>query len=173
MGLSATPERYGDLEGTALIFDYFGQVVHQYSIYDAIRDGFLVQYRYYPAVVTLNDEEQQLWNELSREIAQAVARHGSLEAAMRDDQVKLLFIQRSRIAKKASSKVAACQSIVSGSAKADQRWLLYCEDRDQLGQVREALTSADLPLTVYEFHSEMSGDRTATLNASELMEEWL
>ena len=163
LGLSATPERYGDLEGTLSIFDYFGPVVHRYSIYDAINDGFLVQYRYYPTVITLNDEEQQRWNELSKEVAQAVARHGSLEAAMRDDRVKLLFIQRSRIAKKASNKVAACRSIVSRRAEADQRWLLYCEDRDQLGQVRETLKSADLPLTVYEFHSEMSGDREATL----------
>lgn len=164
LGLSATPERYGDPEGTDSIFDYFGPVVHKYSIYDAIQDEFLVKYRYYPVVVTLNDEEQDRWTKLSKEIGQAVARHGSLEAAMRDDRVKLLFIQRSRIAKKASAKVEKCRSIVSGSAEAGQRWLLYCEDRDHLDQVRDVLKSASLPLEVYEFHSQMSGDRKATLD---------
>jgi superfamily II DNA or RNA helicase len=163
LGLSATPERHRDSEGTDSIFNYFGPVVHEYSLYDAIRDGFLVQYRYHPVVVTLDDSEQEQWDDLSKEIGQAVARHGSLEAAMRVESIKLLFIQRSRIAKKASAKVAASHSIVSRDAEAGQRWLLYCEDQDHLAQVRALLTSADLPLPVYEFHSQMTGDREATL----------
>lgn len=164
LGLSATPERHNDQEGTEAIFNYFGPIIHEYSIFDAIKDGFLVNYRYYPLVVQLNDEEQEEWTDYSTRIGQAIARHGSFSAAMKDKRVQMLLIQRSRIAKKASEKVVAARSIAAKVSDAGQRWLVYCEDQTQLSHVREEFLSLDLPLPVYEFHSSMKGDRKATLD---------
>ena len=39
LGLSATPERYGDPAGTARMNSLCGEVVHEYSLSDALRDG--------------------------------------------------------------------------------------------------------------------------------------
>ena len=161
LGLSATPERYDG--GTQTILDYFGPIIHEYSLFEAITDGYLVKYKYHPVVVQLDDEEQMEWSALSSSIGQAIARHGSLEKANRDPNFKLLLIRRSRIAKKASAKLDAARSIVSDYSEQGQRWLLYCEDQEQLNEVREELKALDLPLPVYEFHSKMEGDRTATL----------
>jgi len=161
LGLSATPERYDG--GTQAILDYFGPIIHEYSIFDAITDGYLVKYRYYPIVVQLDDEEQMKWSGLSQKIGQAIARHGSFEKANQDKDFQLLLIRRSRIAKKASAKLEAARSIVNDHAERGQRWLLYCEDQEQLGQVRDELSASNLDLPIYVFHSEMEGDRKATL----------
>jgi len=161
LGLSATPERYDG--GTQTILDYFGPTIHEYSLFEAIADGYLVEYQYHPVVVQLDDEEQIQWSAFSRSIGQAIARHGSLEKASRDPKFKLLLIRRSRIAKKASAKLEATRSIVSEYSEQGQRWLLYCEDQEQLNEVREEIRALSLPLPVYEFHSQMEGDRTATL----------
>jgi superfamily II DNA or RNA helicase len=167
LGLSATPKRHNDPKGTKAIEDYFGPIIHEYSIFDAIKDGFLVDYRYFPSVVQLNNEEQEKWEDFSAKIGKLIARHGSLSAAMKDKRVQMLLIQRSRIAKKASEKIGKARMIASEQSASGQRWLVYCEDTTQLSQLREELISLDLPLPVYDFHSNMKGDREATLSTFE------
>jgi len=62
LGLSATPRRYGDPEGTASIINYFERIIEpRYSLADAIRDGHLTPYFYYPIVVGLTESEQEEW----------------------------------------------------------------------------------------------------------------
>jgi len=47
VGLSATPKRYFDEEGTEYLLDYFGGVVYEYTLGEAIPD-FLAPYEYHP-----------------------------------------------------------------------------------------------------------------------------
>ena len=62
LGLSATPRRFGDPEGTARIFDYFGGIIKPtYTIHQAIEDGVLTKYFYYPKPVHLTESEQVQW----------------------------------------------------------------------------------------------------------------
>lgn len=55
LGLSATPERHFDPAGTAAVLDYFGPIVYQYTLSQAIADGRLCRYRYHPILVDLTD----------------------------------------------------------------------------------------------------------------------
>ena len=65
LGLSATPHRFGDPQGTQALLDYFGPVVQPpFTLQDAISAGRLVPYDYYPHVVRLVDAEASEWNEL-------------------------------------------------------------------------------------------------------------
>lgn len=47
LALSATPERHNDTFGTKRLFEYFGNEVINFSLEDAIREGFLCPYKYY------------------------------------------------------------------------------------------------------------------------------
>ena len=58
LGLSATPERANDPEGTAAVFGYFGGIVDTYSLKDALDDGVLAPYVYHPSWVSLTEDEQ-------------------------------------------------------------------------------------------------------------------
>jgi superfamily II DNA or RNA helicase len=50
LALSATPRRYLDSIGTERIERYFGGIVFQYTLHEAIRDGILVPYDYFPII---------------------------------------------------------------------------------------------------------------------------
>jgi superfamily II DNA or RNA helicase len=73
----------------------------------------------------------------------------------------MLLIQRSRIAKKARIKPGLAAGVIKRDYKQGQSWLVYCEDADQLAETMRLLVDAGLsPL---EYHSNMAGDKLATL----------
>ena len=97
LGLSATPQRYGDPAGTAAIFDRFGPVVPPViTLRDAIKAGRLVDYEYFPHAVHLDQDEAQEWKKLTREISLALARSSSEEksAHRMSEKARMLLIQR-------------------------------------------------------------------------------
>ena len=168
LGLSATPERAGDPDGTQALLEFFGGIVHTFTLQDALAADppILAQYAYEPKLVGLSDDEQREWTELSDEIAKLIARHQgdeeSSHQALQHPQVKRLLIQRARVIKKAQAKIPLARSVVKDHFEEGQRWLVYCEDQEQLRDVVAELLDAHLPVT--EYHSAMDGDRAATMD---------
>lgn len=164
LGLSATPERYGDPEGTTSLIDYFGGVVGgEFTLQDAMIAGRLVPYRYHPEFIYLTEFEREKWQELSRKIRRLAAQsprdnEGGLTPTMR---LKYLLIERSRVAKKAHDKIGAATRILQEHYQSGQHWLIYCEDQSQMTCVAESLRSKDFDPFVY--HSSMDGDPQRTL----------
>ena len=165
LGLSATPVRYGDPEGTGRIFDYFGDVVPPpITLADAIEAGRLVPYEYFPHPLNLTVEEADEWRSYTEKIRREIARQKPDDAGVRplSDKAKMLLIQRSRVAKKASAKVRLACTVLKGHFEKGQGWLVYCEDADQLVQVLAALRQEGM--APVEYHSKMEGDRAATMS---------
>lgn len=165
LGLSATPIRYGDPEGTAIIFKRFGPVLPPpITLQDAIDSGRLVNYEYYPHPVHLSESEAEQWKKLTKQISFELAKskntlnvNGGLT-----DKAKMLLIQRSRIAKKAQIKPGLAAGVICKSYEPGQRWLVYCEDSDQLTETMGLLAAGGLhPI---EYHSGMEGSRPAALD---------
>ena len=71
MGLSATPDRWFDDEGTEALHDYFGDTVFEFTLAEAIAQGFLSEYYYHPHLVELTDDELEEYERLTRRIAPA------------------------------------------------------------------------------------------------------
>jgi superfamily II DNA or RNA helicase len=160
LGLSATPERFGDAGGTAAVLDFFSPVLEpRYGLTEAIRDGVLTPYAYHPHVVSLTDQEQEAWDAYSARIARRVA---AASDGVEDEGARRLLIERSRIAKRATAKIDLASEVLERDVGPGERWLVYCDDRAQLAAVREAATRAGIRTT--EYHSAMEGDRVATLD---------
>jgi superfamily II DNA or RNA helicase len=168
LGLSATPRRAGDPEGTSVILDYFqGVVPPPFTLQDAVRAGALTPYAYFPHRVPLDVDEQEQWDDLTVQIGKRIARQGTgLETKSLDDATRLLLIQRARVIKRAAAKVPLAASVLARHYEPGQRWIVYCEDQDQLGQVREAIGRTGIPL-VFEYHTAMTGDAAMTLRMFE------
>lgn len=169
LGLSATPVRFGDPEGTAAVFEYFdGVVPPPFTLADAIEAGALTPYAYNVVRVSLEADEQDNWNALTVEIRRLAARSLAATTPNEDAELRLkrLLIRRARIVKSARQKVPAAVSVVSASYKRGQHWIVYCEDQVQLAEVRDALRAAGLP-DVLEYHTAMVGDPHRTLNLFE------
>ena len=167
LGLSATPKRYGDPEGTAAILEFFGGLIPPpYTLKNAIDDEVLCKYFYHPSVVSLTGDEQKDWDELSNKIsieyARAATTSGDL-SAIDNNRVKMLLLRRSRIIKNASNKVKLAVDILSKHYKEGQRWIVYCDNHTQMKSVLGALKGTRI--RSYEYHSELpDSNRTATLN---------
>ena len=160
LGLSATPERAGDDVGTSAILDYFGGVLEpRYTLADAVRDRVLTPYFYRPQTVSLLETEAAKWHRLSHRIAQLRVQLGGEAGA--DTRIERLLFARARIVKRAAAKVDLAVDIVNEAYEPRQRWIIYCDDQAQLGDVTAALAEAGH--TAMPFHSAMEGDRAETL----------
>lgn len=163
LGLSATPVRAGDPEGTERLMSYFGGVLQPpYTLQDAIRDRVLTPYNYIPHDVALNDAEQAAYDDLSRKLRLEAGRRGdALDNVESNERLRRLAIARARILKRAAGKVPLAVRVLTEHYQPGQRWLIYCDGLRQLGQVRDALTAVGMESL--EYHSAMAGDREATL----------
>lgn len=164
LGLSATPRRAGDLDGTAAIFDYFDSIIPPpFSLQDAIQANTLTKYVYYIHTVVLSEEEQIQWDKCTMKIRQLHARRQS-EQGIQDylhSRVKQLLIERSRIMKGAKDKVPLAANILSKYYNQGQNWIVYCDTRQQLSDVLAEIRTYNLD--AMEYHSAMQGDREQTL----------
>ena len=164
LGLSATPKRYGDPEGTSKILNYFGPIVQPpYTLVDAINETRLVPYEYYPKAIRFTAEESERWaletNKISKEYARS--KRDNDGNAVISSFLQNLIIQRSRIAKKAEEKTPLTVSILKKYFQEGESWLVYCEDQYQLREVMDALKQEGFdPL---EYHTNMEGNPEAAL----------
>ncbi len=165
LGLSATPQRYGDPEGTAKIFDYFGAVVPPpITLADAVASGRLVPYEYHPHPINLTAVEAEEWLKETKAIQLEVARSKTDEGGGKvlSERARMMLIKRARIAKKASAKIRLAADVLESEFETGQSWLIYCEDGGQLTDVLIALREKGM--SPIEYHSNMSGDRDATMD---------
>lgn len=164
LGLSATPTRYGDPDGTQKMMGFFGGIVPPpITLNDAIAAGRLVQYEYFPHLINLDATEADEWRSVTKLIQQELSRSkkdDNVKAPL-SERAKMLLIRRSRIAKKASAKVRLASDVIRENYEDGQSWLVYCEDSDQVNSVLGALQGLGVKAT--EYHSNMRGDREATL----------
>lgn len=146
LGLSATPQRYFDDEGTQVLFRYFGPTVFLFELKQALatyrpgtEETILCPYEYFPVLVDLSPEEEEKVKALSQRIAIA-----SLEDPGEEKEKKLfeLRLSRSKVFKKAEGKIAALRKLLtSGLQNRLSHCIIYCEDMNQMLDVREILGS--------------------------------
>lgn len=158
LGLSATPRRAGDPEGTAALFAYFGGVVPPpFTLQDAIAAGALSPYFYTVHPLALSTTEQTAWDDLTDRIRQIYAQGMSRgEGTSVSERIRHLLLRRARIAKRAEGKVPLAVQVVAASYRRGQRWIVYCDARSQLDAVIAGIRQAGIQASAY--HSAMLGD---------------
>lgn len=159
LGLSATPERAGDSDGTTAILTFFEGIREpRYALADAIRDRVLTPYFYRPHTISLTDDESAQWDKLTQKIVRLRARLG--DGAADDDGLERLYFERARIVKQAGAKIELAVSVIRDNYSHGDRWLIYCDDRVQLEAVRSALASAGYRAMPYYSAMDSSKDET-------------
>lgn len=159
LGLSATPRRQYDDEGSDALFDYFGAVVFEFSLEQAI-GVCLVPYDYFICEVELTEKEMQNYSELSAEIRQKMAKIGDWKNSQGDAGLQRLLEKRARILESAEEKVDRLSSLLEalGPDKV-KHTLIYCTDKDP-GQLQKVnLMLRQLHIRFHQITDEESGDR--------------
>lgn len=125
LGLSATPERWYDEEGTQALQGYFGEVVAELGLERAIELGALTPYDYHPVVVELVGEELEEYLQLTTKIG---ARAGNGDGLPEGDRIlEALLIKRARILSVAQGKLARLVELMK-PLSATTHNLFYCGD---------------------------------------------
>jgi len=122
LGLSATPDRHYDEEGTDLLKEYFGKIVIEYGIKEAIKDKTLCEYFYYPILVELTPEENDEYVILSRRISILYQNEEKNE-----DQIKMMLLRRSRLIANADNKIDELIKLLHSNSESKYN-LIYCGD---------------------------------------------
>lgn len=172
LGLSATPDRWMDPEGSHRLRDYFGDVVYQYSLADALRDEVLAPYRYYPQLIHFDPEEMDEYIELTRRIGRLVGRDE--DATSMSEQAKSLLIRRARLVASASAKLPLLRDLLRSRTR-DTHILVYCGDgtvdspdgEETVRQVEEAVrvVGAELGMVCASYTARTSPERRRELLA--------
>ncbi|MCQ2960167.1 MAG: DEAD/DEAH box helicase family protein [Bacteroidales bacterium] len=116
IGLSATPERQFDDTGNRKLMDFFGcadNYTFEYSMAEAIKNGALCRYYYYPHIVRLTENEMADYVALTKQIVKITG----FDDAKNQERLKMLLLIRKRIIHKAVNKLSAFQKIVQQQMK--------------------------------------------------------
>ena len=114
IGLSATPERQFDDNGNTKLnkfFDSEEKYTYEYSMEEAIRNGVLCKYMYYPHLVRLTLEEMDKYVELSEKISRYF-NYDTNSFDKADEVLKLMLLARKRIIHKAKNKLQTFIDII-------------------------------------------------------------
>lgn len=135
IGLSATPFNDDDEEfdspfpnmNKQRIIGYYGEIVADYSLGQAINDDVLTPYNYHVHPVYLTEEEQTLLDEISQKIANALSGFESSSSASANFTV--LCGQRSRLLGAAHEKFVKLNSLMKhDNGKTKGHCLFYCAE---------------------------------------------
>jgi DNA phosphorothioation system restriction enzyme len=172
LGLSATPERHYDDVGSRALNDYFGPIVFEFSLRDAINQGFLVPYYYYPVLIDLSEEEAAEYLSLTQRISRLIARED--EDSDPSPNLMALLIARSRLIGAAANKLPKLAEIVRKLDPPARQALFYCGDgrtdggEDAIRQISAVcrLLGDELGLRIRRFtYEETAKERDEILNA--------
>jgi superfamily II DNA or RNA helicase len=111
LGLSATPMRKYDEEGTEKLLEYFGEIVFSFGLDRAI-GVCLVPYDYNVAIAEVQGEELQEFLDLSAQIGRKVAAAGGDLHDCDDEGLTALLVRRRSIVENASDKIRVFREIV-------------------------------------------------------------
>jgi superfamily II DNA or RNA helicase len=113
IGLSATPKRIYDPEGSLAMEEFFKDqepYTYTFSMDRAIEEGILCKYYYFPHIVTLADHELGGYIEISKKLAKFFNKDsGTFDS---DDIVQKLLLKRKRIIHKAENKLQITKDIL-------------------------------------------------------------
>lgn len=140
LGLSATPKRWFDLAGTDKIFEFFGDVVFEFSLKDAIDAGYLTGYIYEPHFTSLTPEEMERYESETRKISRAY--HRSKDENEKDGIFTLLCIKRQKIIRNAINKLVVFQQMLDEIGNIDY-CLVYCSPK-QIRDVQDILNRRNI-----------------------------
>lgn len=141
LGLSATPEVFFSKDKTERLLSYFGGIIHEYSLKDAIVEKRLVEYLYKPIFVGLNEDEKLRYEELTRKIVKIIGYDIEDVSGEYGKAAEMLLFKRAKIIYGAREKLNTLEGFID-SLMEKGRLLIYCgptsysvEQEDEFSEV--------------------------------------
>lgn len=169
LALSATFDRHNDPDGTSCLEKFFGEKCIDYGIEEAIKNGMLTEYYYFPIVTSLTDAELTKYKQLTEKISKCIkpTKNGKTKLSKLGEMYAL---ERSRIVAAAKNKNDKLLEIME-DYKHDHNMLVYCgaatifddeqENHSDIKQIDEItyLLGKQLGMSVAQFTANESAEQ--------------
>ena len=123
IGLSATPEHYLDEDRNISLSDYYGQIVANYTLIDAIKDKVLTPDNYHVVPVKLEEDEFEEYLSISSQISKLSFGGEKID----NPSLTSLLMKRSRLLGGARGKIIKLRETLR-NANPEAHTLFYCGD---------------------------------------------
>lgn len=129
VGLSATPNRWFDENGTKSLFNYFKGSVFEYSLEEAIKNDFLTKYEYTPVVVYMNSDEYEEYRDLTQKINKLFLIEKEIS---KGSILERLILKRGTIISKVGNKFKIFEDMIRKQKESGEinHTLVYCAKGD-------------------------------------------
>lgn len=158
LGLTATPQRNFDEDGTDQIIKYFNGQVYAYSVIEAIKDKWLCEYNYSFETCYLTYDEMNDYKDLSKKI------FPDQSGNFNESQNKRM-IARANIGKTAQTKPMKLKDIFiknSNILNSKNYSLIFCNNTNQLREIHNQLE--EIGIFPYVYFGEMHDDADKTID---------
>lgn len=163
LGLSATPKRWLDSAGTDAIYDYFGGVVYEFSLENAINKinpatgrTYLTPYRYIPKFVSLTADELEEYFYKTRAIARKFNKSKNDEE--RSKFLEKLLFKRADILKNAIEKYKVLEEILEEISSSLKWTIIYCSPQ-QIDRVMEIINKKGIVTHRFTMNEGVTPDK--------------
>lgn len=144
LGLSATPIRGYDEEGTTKVLDFFGGIIYEFGLQKAISQGFLTPYFYHPIPVNMKDDEFDEYLSLTKKLNRL---HPDPESPISEAALRIA-IKRAKVLNNSKSKIEWVQKNIEYD-KSIEYTLFYVGDQI-FNEVRTVI-GYDKRIPIHEF----------------------
>ena len=151
LGLSATPERIYDDEGSAFIEDHIGPVIFSFGLREAIERGILAPFNYFPLTFELTDDDRA-------RIASIYRRRKGLEEAGNPMSEIDLWIEIARVYKTSEAKLPVFADFIKDHQNLLTRCIAFAETMEYGASALQIIHKYRA-----DFHTYFSGEDAATL----------
>ncbi|NLY06149.1 DEAD/DEAH box helicase [Candidatus Sordicultor fermentans] len=175
LGLSATPERFGDLGFEKKIEPNLGKIIYSYSYSDALRDGVIPPYKLVRIKVSLKDEEYLQYEEYTNQINKLLKllffKYPQLKMVKPSEffkELSLLYektndnmitrytsllIRRKELIHMSKSKLEALKWLISNEDLKNERVLIFHERIEEAEKIYRYLKEQEFKVGIY--HTSM------------------
>lgn len=151
LGLSATPEREYDAEGTEFILQTIGPTIYQFGLADAIRRGILAPFNYYPLEYVPDENDKRRLQEVYR---RAEARRLAGDPMSREE----IWIDLAKVHKTSLAKLPIFASFIERHPELLERCIIFVETQDYGHEVLKIVHQHR-----HDFHTYFTGEESDTL----------
>ena len=151
LGLSATPEREYDQDGTTFIENHVGPVIYRFDLRDAIGRGILSPFDYHPIEWSPDAVDRAAIQQVYK---RAAAREASGSPMSKND----LWIEIAKVYKISLVKVPLFRSFIAAHPDLLRRCIIFVETKEYGGMILEIVH-----LHRTDFHTYFAEDESETL----------
>ena len=157
LGLSATPMRQYDEEGTEKLLEYFGDIVFRFGLDRAI-GVCLVPYEYHVSIADVQGGELEEFLDLTAQIGRKVAAAGGNFGDVDDEILTALLVRRRSIVENAADKMRVFREVVR-SLSDKSLCLVYTSSKNPAQLELAIETLASLNVAAARITEKESGNR--------------